>query len=865
MLTDASDPPTEQENKGPLAWMARNVVAANIIMMFLVVAGLFQMCSVKEEVFPEFELDIIIVNIAYPSGSPSEVEQGVLLAAEEAIRSIDGLKEVRATATEGFGILVVELLLGTNADQTLDKIQSALERAKPTFPDPVKQENAITVFKASNRQAVTSLVIYGNVTETNGSESSDSDRSTTEKTLRALAEKIQDELLLDKRITQVELAGIRPLEISAEIPQAELRALGMSYQQVAGIIEQASIEIAGGEIKGAGGNTNIRTDERKDLGAEFAEIPLISGPNGEIVKLGDVADVRDAFAEVDTLATFNGKPAVMVRVFRSGEQGPIDVSNAVLEYIEKNRNKVPEGIEMAAWFDTSEFYSGRVDLLKRNAVIGLCLVFIVLSLFLEIKLAFWVTLGIPITFIGAFIFLPSADVSINMISLFAFIVVLGMVVDDAIIVGEAVYKQRQDGHGPLRAAIRGAKEVAVPVSFAILTTIFAFMPMLFVPGPAGKFFRVIPIVVISVFVLSLFESLFILPAHLAHSKPSGRRGLFAPVRRAQRWFAGRLESFVLNAYRPFLRAAVRAKWLTLSIGFAIFLGSIGMCTGGRVKQTFLPQVDSDVVLSQANLPFGTAIGRSEELLELMVETARETMAEFGSESELSRGLFAQIGAQTVTGPGNPSGGATASGAHLVEVAIYFVGSDERPMKASEFARVWRKKLEARATGLEALRFNFQTGPSGGKPIHIDLTHADRALLGEAALWLSEQVRLMNGTYDVDDGFARGKEQVNLKLTPDARSLGITERSLAGQVRSAFFGAEAKRQQRERNPIRVYVRRPRNERDSEYYLENLMLRTPAGGEVPLSESVTTERGRSYTEITRIDARRVQSVTAESTLR
>ena len=306
---------------------------------------------------------------------------------------------------------------------------------------------------------------------------------------------------------------------------------------------------------------------------------------------------------------------------------------------------------------------------------------------------------------------------------------------------------------------------------------------------------------------------------------------------------------------------MKAKWLTLSIGLAIFLGSIGMCTGGRVKQTFLPQVDSDVVLSQANLPFGTAIARSEELLELMVETARETMAEFGEESELSRGLFAQIGAQTVTGPGNPTGGATASGAHLVEVAIYFVGSDERPMKASEFARVWRRKLEARATGLEALRFNFQTGPSGGKPIHIDLTHADRALLGEAALWLSEQVRLMNGTYDIDDGFARGKEQVNLKLTPDARSLGITERSLAGQVRSAFFGAEAKRQQRERNPIRVYVRRPRNERDSEYYLENLMLRTPAGGEVPLSESVTTERGRSYTEITRIDARRVQSVTAE----
>ena len=840
-----TDPPTAEEKRGPLAWMARNAVASNILMVFVIVAGLFQMCSVKEEVFPEFELDIIVVNIPYPGASPSEVEQGVLLAAEEAVRSIDGLKKVTSSATEGFGVLVIELLLGTDGDQTLDKVQSALDRVT-SFPDPVVQEGAIAVFKASNRQAVTSLVIYGDASE---------------ETLRALAERTRDEMLQDPRVTYVELAGVRPLEISVELPQEKLREIGMTIEQVAAVIRQSSIELPGGEVRTSGGDLLVRTTERRDRGVEFEEIALISRPDGTTLKLGDVADIRDAFAEVDTVATFNGKPAVMVRVFRTGEQGPIEVSDSVLEYIENNQDRFPDGIELATWFDTSEFYAGRVDLLKRNALIGLILVLLVLSLFLEIKLAFWVTLGIPITFIGAFMFLPSVDVSINMISLFAFIVVLGIVVDDAIIVGEAVYKHRQDGHGPLRAAILGTKEVAAPVCFAILTTIFAFMPMLFVPGPAGKFFRVIPIVVISVFVLSLLESLFILPAHLAHSTPTGKRGMFAPVTRVQQWFAASLEKFVLTAYQPFLRRAVRNKWITLSVGVAVFAASLGMCTGGRVKSTFLPQVDSDVVLSQANLPHGTAIENSEAMLALMIETARETLEEFGGEEALSRGIFAQIGSQTVSGPGNPNAGASARGAHLVEVAVYFVDSEKRPMTAGDFARTWRTRLEKKATGLEALRFIFQTGPSGGKPVHVDLTFADREVLGAAAAWLSEEVAGLTGTYDVDDGFARGKEQLDLKLKPEARSLGMTELDLARQIRGAFFGIEAVRQQRGRDEVRVYVRLPRNERDSEYHLENLVLRTLSGGELPLSEAATIERGRAYTSITRIDARRVQSVTAE----
>ena len=839
------DQPTEQERRGPLAWMARNAVAANILMVFLVIGGLFQMCKVKKEVFPEFELDLVLVNIPYPGASPEEVEQGVLRAAEEAIRGIDGVKEVRSTANEGIGVLVVELLLGTDSDQALDKVQSAIDRVT-SFPDPVKNEGAIAIFKATNRSEVVSMAIYGEVPE---------------ESLRQLAERTKEELLQDKRITYVTIAGTRPLEISVEVPQRKLRELGMTTEEIAGIIRQASVELPGGEVKTPGGGVLVKTAERRDYGTEFAEITLVSQPDGTVIKVGDVAEVIDAFADVDTAATFDGKPAVMVKVFRTGDQSPTDVSEAVHEYIKTNRERF-EGVEIATWFDMSEFYQDRIELLNRNALLGLLLVLLVLGLFLEIKLAFWVTIGIPITFIGAFFFLPSADVSINMISLFAFIVVLGMVVDDAIIVGESIYKHRQDGHGRLRAAILGARDVALPVTFAIITTIFAFMPMLFVPGPAGKFFRVIPIVVISVFILSLIESLFILPAHLAHSKKNRESGVFGAITRIQSVFANGLERFIEKRYQPLLRLALSYKGVTMAVAFATFLLSVGYCTGGRIQQTFLPKVDSDVIIAEADLPFGAPVTASQELLELMIETANETLDEFGGD-KLKRGLFAQYGAQGTGRQGDPNAVAGgASGSHLVEVALYLVESDERPMTGAEFSRRWRAKLDQRAAGLEALRFRFATGPSGGKPVHIELSHPDQKQLEQASAVLATRLADFTGTYDIDDGFALGKPQLEFKLRPEARSLGVTELSLARQIRSAFFGAEAvPRQQRQRDEIRVYVRLPESERDSEYHVERLMIRTPSGGEIPLAEAAEIVRGRAYTEINRVDARRTMTVSSE----
>lgn len=832
-------PPAESV-RGPVAWFARNSVAANIIMIVLLFGGCLKLGSIKQEVFPEFELDIVVINVPYLGASPREVEQGVLMATEEAVRAVDGVKRIRSTAYEGMGVIIVELLLGTDADQALNDIKSAVDRV-PSFPENVERP---TTFLVNNRMQVISLVYYGDASE---------------KALRELAENARDDLLRDDRITVVELAGVRPLEVSIEVSQADLLDNNLTLDRVAGLVRASSIEVPGGGVKTDRGEVLIRTDERRDSGSEFEDVILLSNAQGTVVRVGDIADVKDGFAETDVAAEFNGKRAVMVNVYRVADQTPIEVSDAVKEYIEREREALPPGVDMATWFDTSEFYADRIDLLVRNAWLGLILVMIVLGLFLEIRLAFWVTLGIPISFIGSLLLLPATGVSINMISLFAFIIVLGMVVDDAIIVGESVYKRRQSGMSFLNAAIYGAREVATPVVFAIITTMLAYAPMLFVPGPAGKFFRVIPIVVICVLLMSLIESLLILPAHLAHSKRDGDRGIFGWIHRQQQRFGDALERHIDRFYKPLVRQAARRRYLTIALCFAIFIATVGLVAGGRVKNTFLPKVDSDVVTAAAELPFGSSIERTREVNARMLAEARALLEEYGGEDAISRGIFSQTGQSTMVGLGSPGGAQSSTGSHLTEVSVFMVPSDQRPMTAREFATRWRASLRD-IPGIERVSFVFETGPSAGEAINIELSHEDMDTLNAAARDLAGRLSEYTGTYEIDDGFSEGKEQLNLRIKPAAKSLGLTEAELARQVRAAFFGAEAVRQQRGRDEVRVYVRLPRAERESEYNIEEMILRTPSGGEVMLRDAADISRGRSYMSIRRIDGRQAVAVTS-----
>ena len=839
-----------KKQSGPIAWMAKNGVAANVLMLVLIAGGLVTLASgIKQEVFPEVEMDIVNVQVDYPGASPEEVEQAVILAVEEEVRGVDGVKEVRSTAREGAAVVNVELLLGADKDRALNDVKSAIDRIT-SFPEDVERP---TVSLLSNRQQVISIVLYGDVDEA---------------TLRAVAEDSRRDLLTDQRITYVEISGIRPLEISVEVPQSELRRYGLTLDEIAARIRAASVELPGGGVKTDAGEVLLRTTERRDRGVEFGDIILLSQPDGSQVRVRDVATVKDGFREIDRYATYDGKPAVMINVFRVADETPITVAAAAKEYVEKLQTTLPEGLYAANWFDQSEMYEQRFSLLMKNARIGLLLVLITLGLFLEARLAFWVTLGIPISFAGSLLLFPVADVSINMISLFAFIVTLGMVVDDAIVVGEAIHKQRSDGKGRLEAAIEGAREVAQPVIFAILTSCVAFMPMLLVPGVMGKFFRVVPIVVIAVLIISLVESLLILPAHLSHSMPWWLRVILSPYLLVMRWLAKlemprRLQEFIQHRYVPTLGRALRWRYFTIASGVAALVLTIGV-VAGRVPFTFLPKVEGDLITAQLKMPVGTPVAETERVTRHLASIAESLMEEETAKMEepidVSRGLYEEVGAASFIG-GDPSEeGAGNEGSHLATVMVYLVEANQRDFTTADFVQEWRDRI-GEIPGIDSLTFAYEVGVEPGAPVDIQLIHKDVPTLEAAAERLASEIASYSGLRDIDSGVTKGKEQIDFRLTDEAIAQGLTEFELARQVRAAFFGSEAVRQQRGRDEIRVYARRPLEERQSLYNVEEMVVRTPQGGEMPMRQAAEIERGRAYTVITRTDGRRNISVTAD----
>jgi multidrug efflux pump subunit AcrB len=783
--------------------------------------------QVKQEVFPDFEIDMVSISVPYPGASPEEVETGILLAIEEAVRGLDGVKQVTSTAMEGVGSVYAELRFDADKSKTAADIKNEIDRITSFPPDA---EEPIVSIPTTHRQ-VLSLVIYGDIDE---------------KVLRELAESARDDLLKEEKISQVELEGVRALEISVEVPQARLRAYGLTLEQIANVIGRSAIELPGGGVKTSGGEILIRTAERRDLGREFENITIISSRDGMRLRLGDIALIHDGFEDQDVASFFNGKPAMMVEVYRIGDQTPLQVADAVKKYKERLDKVLPPGVKTAIWRDRSEIFHQRIDLLKQNAFIGLFLVLGILGLFLEVRLAFWVTMGIPISFLGSFLFLPVADVSINMISLFAFIITLGMVVDDAIIVGESIYVHRQTHSDFIAAAISGADEVATPVIFSILTSVTAFAPMFFVEGTMGKVFRILPSVVILVLLLSLFESLYILPAHLGHLSRARETGIQGRLYRLQQRFGHLVERFAERIYGPVVRWSVRNHWITWASGVFLLLVAVGFVQGGRISIMFFPKIESDWVVATATLPYGTALEDTKKVqtrIEHAVWDAVEETSK-GHPDRLCRGVFTGM-----------------RDTHVIWFVAFLVSTDQRDISATGFAQKWREKIGP-LPGLESLVFDSTAGgPSGGSPVDVQLSHKDTRVLEQAAADLAETLGTYEGVTDIDDGFSEGKSQWNLTLTPEARSLGLTAAELGRQMRNTFWGTEALRQQRGRDTIRVVVRLPRSERTSAYDIETLLIRTPDGGEIPLSRAAKIDRGRSYTSIFRTDGRRILHVTGD----
>ncbi|MEM1349074.1 MAG: efflux RND transporter permease subunit, partial [Myxococcota bacterium] len=706
MSTASNDTDDRSYLKGPLAWMAQNSVASNLLMGILLVGGFLMIGSIKQEVFPNVTLDAVTISLVYPGASPSEVEQGAVLAVEEGIRGVEGIKEVRSTVREGGATITAELLLSADPDTALNDIKSEVDRIT-SFPEDLEEPN---VALASQRRSVISVIISG---------------ETDEKTLREMAERVRNDLLDKPDITLVQLEGVRDPEISIEIPQENLRQYNLTLQQVAQAVGAASVELPGGGVKTPKGEVLLRVDERRETAEGFEQIVILSQPDGTQVTVGDLGTVTDGFEDVDSDAYFNGKSAVRVTVFRVGDQTPIELADIVKTYVDERREDLPPGIEFDVWNDQSEIYRDRIDLLLRNAFMGLILVLLLLGVFLEIRLAFWVTLGIPISFLGAMLFMPFIGVSLNMISLFAFILTLGIVVDDAIVVGEAVYTQRQAGHGVLKAAILGVREVAQPVIFSVLTTVIAFSPLLFVPGVSGKFFVNIPMIVIPILLLSLVESLLVLPAHLAHGKPPSQRGFLGAVHRAQGWFARQLERFVEQIYQPFIHAALDQRYLTLAVAISMLIMSLGIMGGGLVKFNFLPTVEGETINASVTMPYGTAADDTRTVMRRMERTAMETFEELGGQEQLSRGVFALMG--MAGGGGGPGGAAPTTGSHVAQVNVFLVPAGTREVSTEQFAKLWREKM-GEVPGAENLQFAYDIGPGSDAAINIQLSHPDIEVL-----------------------------------------------------------------------------------------------------------------------------------------
>ncbi|MBU4130410.1 MAG: efflux RND transporter permease subunit [Proteobacteria bacterium] len=806
--------------RGPVAWMAGNSVAANLLMAVLLIGGLVMGFNIKQEVFPEFSLDMVNISVAYPGASPEEVENGIILAIEEAVQDLEGIDEIIASANEGSASIAIEAIEGTDINRLWQEVKSEVDRIT-TFPDEA-EDPQITI--AARKREVLSIVLYGDASET---------------TIRALADQIRDELLLDKGITQVEFQGVRDREIQVEISQQTLRRYNMTLQDVGLAISRASVELGGGSIKTQGGDILLRIKDRKDFARQYARIPIISLEDGSSVLLEQMATLVEGFEETDNWASFNGKRSVILEVYRVGDQTPTQVAAAGKAVVKRINDSLPQGVSLEVLRDSAKIFEQRADLLLTNAYFGLGLVFFFLALFLDIRLAFWVSLGIPISFLGSFLLLAPTSFTINMMSMFAFIVTLGIVVDDAVVVGENIYFFRRQGLPFVQATIMGTKTIVMPVVFSVITNMVAFIPLMFIPGFLGKIFKTIPIVVIAVFAISLIESLFILPAHLSHGS---RRPLFFPLNHIEKWqkkFSQFFETSVKRYYGGFLFRVLEYRYSVIALGMALLLASAGYVSSGRMGMEMFPKVESDYAFCEATLPYGTptqTLGRVERHL---VESARKTVEENGKQL-LSTGIFSEVNN------------------NQVQVRIYLTDPTVRPLNTTAVTEVWREK-NGTIPGLEAITFEADRGgPGSGKNLTVSLSHRNKNILDRAGYDLGQSLLGYPIVHDIDDGSAKGKKQFDITLTPAGERLGLTSREVANQIRHSFQGVSAVKNQRGRSEVTVKVRLSEKERMSEASFEELILRAP-GGEILLRNAVETITGRAYTAIKRTNGKREIQVT------
>ena len=818
---------------GLIRFFASNPVAANLMMTLMLVGGLIVGLGLTAQVFPTIDPGIITISVPYPGATPAEVEEGITRRAEEAIMGIEGVKEVTSTASENVGTVTVELKDYVDADRVRDDVEAAIAQLAE-FPPLDAEQPDITLGR--NLSDVLTLVVS-------------SDRS--ERELRRAAEFLEEALLALPSVSMVSLMGARDYEISIEVGEDSLRKYRMSMSQIAAAIRASSLNLAAGELRTDAGDALLRTNNRRFNGEEFADIVLLASPDGSFVRLRDVATIRDGFAEADLINRYNGRPSVFLRVQKSDSEDALTIAAEIKKMLDGY--KPAPDIEISIWDDQTQVLEDRLSLLVRNGVLGFTLVFLFLVIMLDLRLATWVAMGVPIAFLGAFMFFDVLGVNLNMVSLFALIIVLGIVVDDAVIVGENIIAEQESGHGGVDGAIRGVAGVMGPVMVGVLTTMAAFAPLLLVTGTFGQIMGVVPVVVIAVLTMSLVEAYFILPAHLAHGGNWSRW----PLDYVQATVAGAVKHFRDTWLVPAIRSAVTRPWLTVIAAVGTLVLAIGLVAGGAVRFVFFPSLESNTMRANLSFPVGTPFAVTRSAAEQIVEAAHRVNEEVGATSFTS--MSVTIGGQSRTGGGPGGGGRMSVASHIASVQIMLASEPRRVLSAQALETRWRNEV-GQIQGVERLSYVSEFF-AGGSNVEYQLAHQNDVVLMQAVEELKSEYHKIPGLVEVTDSVNIGKRQYEIELTPTGEAAGLTSNAIARQLRANFFGEEVQRIQRGRSELKVMVRLPAAERRSQSDLLNTRIRLADGAEAPLSAVAQVTESRSLSSIDRVNGLRIISVSAK----
>lgn len=825
----------KQLSRGPFAWMACNPVAANLLMFILLVGGMIMAIQTTKNVFPEFTFDQISIRVIYPGATPAEMEKSVVFAIEQSLDGIDGIDDNSAYISSGSAVIYLDLEDGVDNNIVLQDVKAEVDRIT-TFP---QEAETPIIALAQGHVEVATLILSGN---------------DDMHVLHYWGEIIRDELSESSNVARVDLEGVRDMEVHVEISQNTLRRYGLKLDDVAIAISNNALEQGGGTLKSAAGDIMMRMNERRDYAEDFTSIPIRTNPDGSQLLLDDIAQISDGFEDVKTWAEYNGEKTVFLAVYKNDSKDPSTVMKSVMEVVNYYNDVLPGELRLSIRNNLAKVYEDREKLLTSNAITGVVLVFLCLALFLRPSLAFWVSLGIPVSVLGSFWFFMPFNLTINIISMFAFIVTLGIVVDDAIVVGENVSAWQEKGVPPLEAAIRGVQEVGGPVIFSVLTNIITFLPILFVPGVLGKIWVALPLVVLAVFICSLLESLFVLPAHLAHTsspKKIDHSQKISILRHPYQYFEQKQDAFSMGfvyfvEYRfgAFLNIILYNRYITMAVSIGVLILTIAYVNSGRMGFDLMPRTESDYAYAEAMLPAGSPISEINRIKNHMVEAAKGVIEQNGGDT-LSRGISVFVKENSIV------------------VRVFMEEPHIRPIGTIKLTNLWREAVGT-IPGVEYVLMEADRGgPGSGKSLTVRLSHRDSNILNAAAKELGTIISGYAGIGDIDTGISKTKRQFDLKILPVAEQLGFTARDIALQVRAAFEGVIALRQQRGNNEVTVRVRLPEEDRKRLDTFENLVLRSPSGREVMLRDVVDVHDTQADSVIRHVNGRRTATISANIT--